>query len=226
MSAGLIAVLVLGGIGLYLSLPRGREQLARLGGLFLVLAGAVLMTQIYSRAAGDSQLPWFIGLSVIALFAATRVITHRRPVYSALYFILVIVAVGGLLILAQAEFLAAALVIIYAGAILVTYMFVIMLAQQSAGSAAYDRDSRDPLLGAATGLLLLALLTARFFSGGAADATQPAANHTVAAISTELLTGYALGVEVAGILLLAAMVGAIAIAMRKAADMDVFEEAA
>lgn len=226
MSVGLIALLALGGIGLYLTLPHGRQNLARLGGLLLAAAGAVLVGLLYPFAAGHSQLPWFIGLSIISLFAATRVITHRRPVYSALYFILVVIAGGGMLVVAEAEFLAAALIIIYAGAILVTYMFVIMLAQQSGGVASYDQKSRDPLIGAATGLVLLALLTVRIFATGEGASVSTAANHSVTGISTELLTYYAVGVEIAGVLLLAAMVGAIAIAMRKAADLDTIEETA
>lgn len=227
MSIWIIALLALGGIGLYLALPKGRQANSNVGGLLLAGAAAALVGLIYMRLAGTSEMPWFAGLSVIGLFAATRVVTHRRPVYSALYFILVVIAMGGLLILLDATFLAAALVIIYAGAILVTYIFVIMLAQQSEGQAPCDRDSRDPLIGAAAGMLLMALLSVRIFTG---DATQSVdatpANHTVQGISTELLTYYAVGVEVAGVLLLAAMVGAIAIAMRKAADLDVLEETA
>ena len=58
---------------------------------------------------------------------------HPRPVYSAVYFVLVVLATTGLCVLAAAEFLAAALVIVYGGAIMVTYIFVIMLAQQAPG---------------------------------------------------------------------------------------------
>ena len=71
---------------------------------------------------------YFWIFSAIALVGAVRVVTHPRPVYSALYFVLTVFATAGLFVLLWAEFMAAALVLIYAGAILVTYVFVIMLA--------------------------------------------------------------------------------------------------
>ena len=58
--------------------------------------------------------------------SAIRVITHPHPVYAALYFILTIIAMAGLILLLSAEFMAFAVIIVYAGAILVTYLFVIM----------------------------------------------------------------------------------------------------
>jgi NADH-quinone oxidoreductase subunit J len=83
--------------------------------------------------------------ATVALLAAGRVVTHPVPTYSALYFALVVLSVAVLLVMQRAEFLAVALVIIYAGAILVTYAFVIMLAQQS-GAAATDAQAREPML--------------------------------------------------------------------------------
>ncbi len=65
-----------------------------------------------------------------------RVVTHPAPVYSALYFILTVFASAGLFVLLSAGFMAAALVLIYAGAILITYVFVIMLASQASAEAA------------------------------------------------------------------------------------------
>ncbi len=81
---------------------------------------------------------FFVIFSVIAVAAAVRMITHSKPVYSALYFILVVLSSAGLFLLLQAEFMAFALVIVYAGAILVTYVFVLMLAQQA------ERRKRRP----------------------------------------------------------------------------------
>ncbi|MGE0481802.1 MAG: NADH-quinone oxidoreductase subunit J [Phycisphaerae bacterium] len=174
------------------------------------------------RAAGEaSGRGCFVAFAVLALVSAIRVVTHRRPVYSALYFVLVIAAFAGLLVVLQAEFLAAALVIIYAGAILVTYVFVIMLAQQSGGAPDYDRQSREPVLGVVTGFVVLAMLAGGFFAAGAPQGAMIDARGagTVANIGTHLLTQYWVGVEVAGVLLLAAMVGAIAIARRRADEI-------
>jgi len=217
----LIALLVLGALGLFLALPGGRAQVARFALVPLAGAGAVLVAVVLRAALGAPQRAWFAGLALVALAAAVRVITHRRPVYSALYFVLVILAVTGLLVLLEAKFLAVALVIVYAGAILVTYVFVIMLAQQ-AGTAPYDARAREPFWGCLTGFVLLAVVGMQLLSGGAAAPPGgPAVGHaaaavgTVAEVGTRLLTHYAVAVQVGGLLLLAAMVGAIAIARRK-----------
>src|SRR5690606_13884119 len=74
---------------------------------------------------------------------AVLMITARDPVYSALWFAVVVLSTSGLFLLAGAQFLAAGTVIVYAGAIIVTFLFVIMLAQ-SQGRAAYDRLAGRP----------------------------------------------------------------------------------
>jgi NADH-quinone oxidoreductase subunit J len=109
-------------------------------------------------------------------------VTHPKPVFAALYFVLVVLSSAGLFLVLQAEFMAFALIIVYAGAILITYMFVLMLAQQSqtdgghdieAGTL-YDRLPREPLAAVAVGFLLLATLGDALFSprGGFTGATQ------------------------------------------------------
>ncbi|MFQ5806754.1 MAG: NADH-quinone oxidoreductase subunit J [Phycisphaerae bacterium] len=221
----LITLLALGGVGLYLAMPGGRLHLARAALILLGGAAAALVALLLPLSGEHIEQVWFALLALVGLLGAVRVITHRRPVYSALYFILVIVAVAGMLILMQAEFLAVALLIIYAGAILVTYVFVIMLAQQSGGPAPYDQKAREPLVGVVTGFILLAVLTTRLASGDSRGGlTLPAhAEKTlgkVAYVGQHLLTHYIVGVELAGVLLLAAMVGAIAIARRRAFDTE------
>jgi NADH:ubiquinone oxidoreductase subunit 6 (subunit J) len=126
-----------------------------------------------------------------------------------------------MLILMDAEFLAFALLIIYAGAILVTYVFVIMLAQQSGGPAGYDQRAREPFAGVVTGFILLAVLTTRLTAGDGQALVTPSADLEsahggVVQVGTQLLTHYVVGIELAGVLLLVAMVGAIAIARRRA----------
>jgi NADH-quinone oxidoreductase subunit J len=219
----LIVLLTLGGLGLYLAMPGGRLQWGWAALILLAGVAAALVALVLPLTGQYAQQAWFAMLSLVALAAAIRVITHRRPVYSALYFVIVIIAVAGLLILMQAEFLAVALLIIYAGAILVTYVFVIMLAQQSGGPAPYDQRARGPFLGVVTGFILLATLTARLAIGDEQAAQRLAPDSgdalgAVAPVGTHLLTHYIVGVELAGVLLLAAMVGAIAIARRRVAS--------
>jgi NADH-quinone oxidoreductase subunit J len=217
-----IAVAI-GGVGLYLAMPRGRARAGAAPLVVLAAAAAVLIGLLIAKVAGHSTAGWFVPLSIIGIAAGLRVVTHPKPVYSALYFILVIVAVAGLLLLMDAEFLAMALVMIYAGAILVTYVFVIMLAQQT-GESSYDRQAREPFLAILAGFVVLGTIGSKLFQSTAGElAADPigmaaGVDDNVVQVGTSLLTTYAVGVELAGVLLLAALVGAIAIARRKALD--------
>ncbi len=81
-------------------------------------------------------------------------ITQRNPVHAALCFAMVVLSTCGLFLLQAAPFLMAATIIIYAGAIVVTFLFVIMLAQQ-AGISNADQRSREPFLASVAGFVLL-----------------------------------------------------------------------
>lgn len=213
----LYVLLVLGAIGVLLALPGGRIRVAPAA--LIALAGLVgLLLLLLLPAAGGGQTGWMPVLVLLGLWGGVRVVTHGKPVYSALFFIVVVISVASMLVLLEAEFLAAALVIIYAGAILVTYVFVIMLAQQ-AGSAPYDRSAREPLLGVLAGFVILAAVSSRLLAPGGSDAaTAASVSGGVGPVGTHLLTQYMVGVQVAALLLTAAMVGAIAIARRHASE--------
>src|SRR5688500_6314815 len=136
IAPALIFVLALAGAaGLILLLPGKMESSFRKMGAAVLLAVAVVFGALLAKtAAGMNAYFWIF--SAIAVVAAVRVITHPKPVYSALYFVMTVMASAGLFVLMWAEFMAAALVIIYAGAILVTYVFVIMLASQATPAGA------------------------------------------------------------------------------------------
>ncbi len=221
----LIGFLILGALGLFLAMPGGRTNITRIGFVVLAAAAGTLIALLPGIVAGDTPLGGFTAGALVALFAALRVITHQKPVYSALYFVLLIIAVTVLLVLMQAEFLAAALVIVYAGAILVTYAFVIMLAQQGRSSP-YDAKSREPFWGCLAGFALLTVIAGQVLGVPANPAVEvdvAAAAGTVEAVGTPLLTQYVVGMELIGVLLLAAMVGAIAIARRRPTAEDALE---
>jgi NADH-quinone oxidoreductase subunit J len=203
-----VVILVLclaAGIGTVLLLPGRREGPVRKIGGVVVIATALILAALLVRYAanhGGGMGLYFWLFAAIALGGATRVVTHPRPVYSALYFVLTVFASAGLFILLWAEFMAAALVLIYAGAILVTYVFVIMLATHAsptgggtegsttpapaggngspapggpprlAGLAEYDAVSREPLVAAAVGFALMGVLLFVVFDK--AEATRPA----------------------------------------------------
>ena len=117
------------------------------------------------------------------MLGALRVITHPRPVYAALYFILTVLASAGLFLLLSAEFMAFALVIVYAGAILITYLFVIMLATQAPEEgheevlAEYDTAAREPIAATVVGFVLLGALTVMMFRGLGSGEGMPSAMH-------------------------------------------------
>lgn len=166
------ALLVLGGVGVCLALPRGGRTPQVLGALIAGLAGGLVLLAMGLKA-GPGNLPniYFYVFSLIGLGSALRVITHPRPVYAALYFIMSVLATAGLFLILSAEFMAFALIIVYAGAILITYLFVIMLATQAPEEGQedvlddYDTSAREPLAATVVGFLLLGLLSAMIFRG-------------------------------------------------------------
>jgi NADH:ubiquinone oxidoreductase subunit 6 (subunit J) len=167
--------LALGAIGVWYAMPRANRAPRELGGIVAAIGVALVFLGVILRGAEafPESFPnvFFYAFALIGLASALRVITHPKPVYAALFFILTILSSAGLYVLLSAEFLAFALVIIYAGAILITYLFVIMLATQapsedapSEGDVA-DRVSRAPNGAVLAGFLLLAALTGLFNAG-------------------------------------------------------------
>jgi hypothetical protein len=132
-------------------MPRKGVSPALIGGvLAAAAAGMVILGLILTRPDRADAQPVLPRLRVLALGGGLRMITHPKPVYAALYFILTIIASSGLYLLLSAEFMAFALIIIYAGAILITYLFVIMLATQSPDETTgalsdYDASAREPI---------------------------------------------------------------------------------
>jgi NADH-quinone oxidoreductase subunit J len=162
----ILVLCVAAGIGTVLTLPGRRETpWVKIGGIVVGAAFLILFALLihYTNGLSTSGMgAYFWVFSAVAIIGALRVITHPRPVYSALYFVLTVMATAGLFVLLWAEFMAAALVLIYAGAILITYVFVIMLAQQAAGDdkpvaslSNYDQVSREPIAAAAIGFALM-----------------------------------------------------------------------
>jgi len=156
----------------------------------------------------------FILFGAVAVGSAIMVVTRRHPMASALYLILSLFAVAALFVLRQAHFLAAVQVILYAGAIVVLFIFVIMLINVPENRLPAERATTLRVLGViASGLLILesALLARRF-----AMPNLPAARvGTVEAVGRALFTEYLLAFEVASVLILAAVIGAIALAKKK-----------
>lgn len=221
----LYAVFAVGGLGVYLALPRQDRSTKTAGALFALaaLAGAMVVCANLMAPTGSNTL--FYIFATVALVSAVKMITHEKPVYSAVYFVLTVLSVALLMLLQMAEFLAVALVIVYAGAILVTYVFVIMLAQQG-GQPACDRRAREPFVAVLVGFVAMAAVAGEL--GDLPDAaTEPRGTLvSVGPPATEspgntqqvgqvMMTHYIVALELAGLLLLIAMIGAIAMSKKR-----------
>ena len=176
--------LIVGGFGIALALPRRVVSPQIIGGMIAAAGFGVIFLLLglrtYEGDPSNLPSPYFYLFSFIAIAASLRVISHPRPVYAALYFIMTILSSSVLYLLLEAEFMAFALIIIYAGAILITYLFVIMLASQApseteVGSLSeYDAYSREPMVATVLGFVLLAVLSGLIATGLAGNDSQPA----------------------------------------------------
>src|SRR5436190_23921071 len=147
----------LGFVALYLLLPQTRRLKPIWGGALAAVA-LILGGWVFIRR--ETVLPealLFYAFASIAIIGGIMMITQSNPVHAALSFALVVLSTCGLFLLQAAPFLMAATIIVYAGAIVVTFLFVIMLAQQE-GTSNADSRSREPFLASLAGCVLLASL--------------------------------------------------------------------
>jgi len=158
----LVAPALLGALAVYLLLPRPRP-FPRLLGVTAGLAALALAGFALARPAAGSaaRVEWLLfgAFSALALAGGVALVTQTNPARGAVSFALVVLSTCGLFLLQAAPFLMAGTIIIYAGAIVVTFLFVIMLSQQRGPSDA-DARSREPLAACLAGGLLLVVLLA------------------------------------------------------------------
>jgi NADH-quinone oxidoreductase subunit J len=170
-------VVCLGAVGTFFLLPHkhGAARPRRIHAVGAVSASlSLLLFLFFWKPPGEMiAASFFYIFGAGAIAGGVLTITSRNPIYSALWFAMVVIATAGLFLLADASFLAAGTVIVYAGAIIVTFLFVIMLAQME-GKALYDRAARAP--GPATFACFL-LLWCLIYSLSAV-ASKPAGNST------------------------------------------------
>jgi NADH-quinone oxidoreductase subunit J len=140
-------VVVLGAVGTFFLLPHKhaavRPRRVHAAGALSGTLGLLLFLFFWKSPAELVPAFFFYIFGAGAIVGAVLTISSRNPVYSALWFAMVVIATSGLFLLAGASFLAAGTIIVYAGAIIVTFLFVIMLAQME-GKAIYDRAARAP----------------------------------------------------------------------------------
>ncbi len=165
------------------------------------------------------MLFYFFG--AVAVIASLLVIAQRNPVYSVLLLIASFGALSGLYILLDAPFAAAIQIIVYAGAIMVLFLFVVMLLNAPHEDTNYD-EKTHPLLrpgpmrfGAVLAVALIAELAWALARSAPHSTFSNTAVTSVAAIGRSLFTDYAFQFEVTSVLILVAMVGAVVMARRE-----------
>jgi NADH-quinone oxidoreductase subunit J len=160
---------------------------------------------------------FFYILGIITLVSAFLVVLLKRPLFNVLFMILTMIGLAGFFILLRAEFLAMVQLIVYAGAIMVLFLFVIMLLN-------LDQIRMPAGLGpvrwwggalAATAIMGIVWAVFKTYVAPAGAAAQAAEVSNTVLLGRELFTKYLLPFEIASVLLLAAIVGAVVLVRKK-----------
>ncbi len=166
----------------------------------------------------------FWGFAALTIFGALAVLLTRNVLYAAFFLLLTLLGVAGLFVLASADFLAVAQIMIYVGGVLVLVIFGVMLTHRPDELSQTDSQQPNRMLSGQSAWVLPLLIAGALFFGlysvlVRADFTllthEPFRQTTVGTIGTQLMTEYSFPFEVAGLLLLAALVGAAYIASPK-----------
>lgn len=165
------------------------------------------------------QAVLFYLLAAVSIASAIMVITRRNPVTSALFLVLNFFSLGGLYLTLHAQFIAVIQILVYAGAIMVLFLFVIMLLNLGDSQSLREVISLRKLagVGLSTAFLLeiIYILGFRVSDFPAGEVTRGLEIGTVEYIGQKLFTDYLFPFEITSILLLAAIVGAVVMAKRK-----------
>lgn len=156
----------------------------------------------------------FIILAIVAVAAGVGVIAQRSAVKSALFLLVNFCCLAGLYILLNAQFVAVVQVIVYAGAVVVLFLFVVMLLGMERAEETLDPRRYQWIAGGLLGVLLLAGLVWALVpaeSGAVADLT----TDNVRELGTALLTDFVIPFELASVVLLVAIIGAVVLAKKK-----------
>jgi len=179
----------------------------------------------------DAKTGFFYLFSAVMLFAAFRVVTSRNPVHAVLNLILAFSQAAGIWLLLKAEFLGVALVVVYLGAVMVLFMFVVMMLDIRIDRVREGFWKHFPVaafVGALVALEMALVLMAGF---GSVDEAKPVAAllnaqgqvveySNTRALGQLLYTQYLYPVEIAAVLLLVAMITAIALTLRQRKDTN------
>jgi NADH-quinone oxidoreductase subunit J len=170
----------------------------------------------------DAITGFFYLFAFVTVFAASRVVTARNPVHSALFLVLTFVSAAAIWLLLRAEFLAIVLVLVYVGAVMVLFLFVVMMLDINVDQMRHGFWRSLPValfVGAAIVIELSMVLWVQFGPVKSADAPALPPNYSnTEALGHLLYTDYIYPLEIAGVILLVAMVAAIALTLRRRKD--------
>jgi NADH-quinone oxidoreductase subunit J len=177
----------------------------------------------------DVKTGLFYLFSAVMLFAAFRVITARNPVHAALYLVLAFFQAAGIWLLLQAEFLAIALVLVYVGAVMVLFLFVVMMLDVNIDSIRVGFWKNFPLIGAFGAIIALEMSWVLIGNYRGTEipkmvnAVVPHADKISQISNTKdlgilLYTQYLYPLEIAAVILLVAIIAAIALTLRQRKD--------
>ncbi|MEO7160168.1 MAG: NADH-quinone oxidoreductase subunit J [Polaromonas sp.] len=174
----------------------------------------------------DAKTGLFYVFAAVLLFAAFRVITARNPVHAALFLVLAFFQAAAVWVLLNAEFLAITLVLVYVGAVMVLFLFVVMMLDINLDSVRKGFWKHFPLAG--TVGTIIALEMSYVLMGGFREPPQgasvPVTGDIAAQVSNTkelgklLYSQYIYPLEIAAVILLVAMIAAIALTMRERKD--------
>ncbi len=161
----------------------------------------------------------FYPIAALCIALAFAVVLNKNPINSAMCLIGMMLGLAGIFAFTQAHFIAILQIIIYAGAIMVLFMFVIMLLNLKEDSGHWIARDRNKLLTGLTSVLLVGglykIIDVLMQTDFQAPKAVPDSFGTVARIGESLFTDFVLPFEIASVLLLAAMVGAVVLAKNK-----------
>ncbi|MBU3736054.1 MAG: NADH-quinone oxidoreductase subunit J [Methylobacterium sp.] len=172
----------------------------------------------------------FYTQAAILLFAGLRVITARNPVHAALFLVLAFFTAAGIWLLLEAEFLAIALVLVYVGAVMVLFLFVVMMLDINLDKLREGFWDYAPLAGF-VGILMAVemalVLSSRHFGPERTGVPKPhpAGYSNTAELGRQLYTDYVYAFELAAVVLLVAIVAAIVLTMRRRKDSKYIDPA-
>ncbi len=162
----------------------------------------------------------FYLFSAVLLFAGLRVITARNPVHGVLFLVLAFFTAAAIWLLLRAEFLAIALVVVYVGAVMVLFLFVVMMLDINI-ERVREGFWRNLPLALVVGVIMvwemIAVVAYRYWGTGTPAEPPPGYSNTKA-LGRVLYTDYAYAFEIAGVLLLVAIIAAIALTLRRRKD--------